>query len=960
MSECDDLNYSTRLENRRNTVKPAEDQSRAATASRLSPDRLSDVEKHLFPVYRRPTIRSSYTYARNLILALWQADPTLWITKEEAIDFVSGGQDKEFDRMVRQTYDFLMRYRYINFGVPDRLPPALPPPCNDAARPPRIVIIGSGVAGLTAAREIKNLFVDCPHLPAPNITVLEGRKRMGGRVFTYPLMTRPDGTQSSHHCGIDLGAQIVTGFEGGNPLDAIVKSQLELPLHYLLTSGDVKLYDSNGQVVSQKADEAQEQLFNDVLDSTCHTVIQGGVPTVVSKQQVQMVCKQEEENGYSSLSPSLETIFAYHLSQHPQFQQLQPAHLRVINWHLANLEYANACPLKKLSLHHWDQDDPFEFEGPHCNIKGGFGQLVSALANGSNPEHDQIEIHYDKAVDQIEVKGKVQHADDHLPPGPVKITCKDGSEYTADAVVVTVSLGVLKANTIAFNPPLPDWKTEAIDRLNMGLFNKVVMVFPKLFWKADVDSFGSLNDPIASGSRENALSGFSGTRGRFFLFWNMYPSTGVPILMSFISGEAALEMEHQTDREIVDQALDVLSGIFSSQRPLPKPIETMVTRWGQDEFSRGSYSCIGNGATGRDHDRLSKSIDNKIFWAGEATSRQYPATVHGALLSGMRVATEITNVLLGNLQSASLGKEPKKAKENEGNPELDATAETEPQESASLPLTPRCCLRSNCRAIIPENLSYFDHCRQEHPESDPSEAPYITTVLGKRTFEAVEELKLDVPSEIPAITPKVSPLASPKPTAPTTSRPMASPAPRKKRDSTAKKNDAAEVLEGAPEPPPKNPFLLFKKEKLNDVRKYLADNNLRDRASFPTILGQWWNQRTPDEKKAYELRWSQMREQYEEQAREYRLKYPHLAVELGASSTRRNSEPSESKKADASNGSRNGGRDSGSAPTEQDDADADEGYAIFPPPPSAERAEVSRQAQREALEFIEMSISKKP
>ena len=38
---------------------------------------------------------------------------------------------------------------------------------------------------------------------------------------------------------------------------------------------------------------------------------------------------------------------------------------QVLDWHFANLEFANATPLSKLSLKHWDQDDEFEFTGPH-------------------------------------------------------------------------------------------------------------------------------------------------------------------------------------------------------------------------------------------------------------------------------------------------------------------------------------------------------------------------------------------------------------------------------------------------------------------------------------------------------------------------------------------------------------------------------------------------------------------
>lgn len=42
---------------------------------------------------------------------------------------------------------------------------------------------------------------------------------------------------------------------------------------------------------------------------------------------------------------------------------------QILDWHFANLEFANATPLSNLSLKHWDQDDDFEFTGNHLTGK---------------------------------------------------------------------------------------------------------------------------------------------------------------------------------------------------------------------------------------------------------------------------------------------------------------------------------------------------------------------------------------------------------------------------------------------------------------------------------------------------------------------------------------------------------------------------------------------------------------
>ena len=82
-----------------------------------------------------------------------------------------------------------------------------------------------------------------------------------------------------------------------------------------------------------------------------------------------------------------------------------------------------------------------------------------------------------------------------------------------------------------------------------------------------------------------------------------------------------------------------------------------MTRWRQDEFARGSYSYVAAGSSGNDYDFMAAAISParngplvprpRVFFAGEHTMRNYPATVHGALLSGLREAGKVGDMLLG-------------------------------------------------------------------------------------------------------------------------------------------------------------------------------------------------------------------------------------------------------------------------------------------------------------------------
>ena len=65
--------------------------------------------------------------------------------------------------------------------------------------------------------------------------------------------------------------------------------------------------------------------------------------------------------------------------------------------------------------------------------------------------------------------------------------------------------------------------------------------------------------------------------------------------------------------------------------------QVVCTQWGKDEMARGSYSSMAVGALGgEDYDLLAESVGERVFFAGEATTRKYPATMHGAFYSGVR------------------------------------------------------------------------------------------------------------------------------------------------------------------------------------------------------------------------------------------------------------------------------------------------------------------------------------
>lgn len=138
--------------------------------------------------------------------------------------------------------------------------------------------------------------------------------------------------------------------------------------------------------------------------------------------------------------------------------------LRLINWHYANMEYANAVNVDQLSLGGWDQDQENEFEGRHSIVVGGYTQLPRALWKYPT----RLDVKLRKKVVRILHRGEADAWN-----LPTRVECQDGDVIEADYIVNTLPLGVLKEGSITFEPSLPSWKQGAIQRLGFGLLNKV-------------------------------------------------------------------------------------------------------------------------------------------------------------------------------------------------------------------------------------------------------------------------------------------------------------------------------------------------------------------------------------------------------------------------------------------------------------------------------------------------------
>ncbi|KAK7291444.1 hypothetical protein RIF29_06589 [Crotalaria pallida] len=511
-----------------------------------------------------------YIIVRNHILAKWRSNVSVWLTREKALKSIRN----EHRGLVDSAYRFLLEHGYINFGVAPPIKEAKSRSFDGIERG-TVIVVGAGLAGLVAARQLVFLGF--------KVVILEGRNRPGGRVKTRRISA--DGVVAA----ADFGGSVLTGING-NPLGVLAR-QLGLPLHKVR---DIcPLYLPDGKNVDSEMDSRVEVSFNKLLERVC-------------KLRQKMI--EEVKSVDVPLGTALEAFRRVYKVAEDKDERM------LLNWHLANLEYANATLMSNLSMAYWDQDDPFEMGGDHCFIPGGNEIFVRALA-------EDLPIFYGRTVECV------KYGSDGV------MVYAGGQEFRGDMVLCTVPLGVLKKGSIEFVPELPQRKRDAIHRLGFGLLNKVIMLFPHNFWGGNIDTFGHLTEDLSM-------------RGEFFLFYSYSSVSGGALLVALVAGEAAIRFEMMSPVESVRRVLDVLKDIYNPKGiAVPEPVQAVCTRWGKDHFAYGSYSYVAVGSSGDDYDILAESVgDGRVFFAGEATNKLYPATMHGAFLSGMREAANILRV----------------------------------------------------------------------------------------------------------------------------------------------------------------------------------------------------------------------------------------------------------------------------------------------------------------------------
>ncbi|CAG9540483.1 unnamed protein product [Cercopithifilaria johnstoni] len=238
----------------------------AASRSCLLSNRPTTQEMNAFPELKKNRGSTAlYLYLRNKLLQMWHRNPQMELTLRDFMSDLSPPYDSD-PLFVRRIHEFLQRFGYINVGIFNRL--SAPP----KTLPKRVIVIGAGIAGIIAARQLKSFGLD--------VILLEARSRIGGRISTYikPLIgiAGAENKNRDHIVG-ELGASLIYGTYG-NPLMTLCK-QFEVRCLPICLD-QCPIYDHTGKAIEPRRVRLVERAFNSIISTSTYMAHVKGITEI--------------------------------------------------------------------------------------------------------------------------------------------------------------------------------------------------------------------------------------------------------------------------------------------------------------------------------------------------------------------------------------------------------------------------------------------------------------------------------------------------------------------------------------------------------------------------------------------------------------------------------------------------------------------------------------------------------
>ncbi|XP_045465343.1 spermine oxidase [Harmonia axyridis] len=487
----------------------------------------------------------------------------------------------------------------------------------------KVIIIGAGIAGLSAAYHLtKNGISD--------FILLEARNRIGGRIIQIRM-----GNEK-----VELGANWIHGVLG-NPI-------YELAMHYGLI--DIMQIPKPHKLVAstEKGKQVPFQVLREVYEAYL---------CFLKRCEEYFLSEYLPPDGIDSVGQHIRLEVSIYLDK---IKDKDERHLRELIFEcllkretcISGCDNMNEIDLLELGTYEELQGGnivlpegyssilkPFSEDIPSDNIL--LNHPVNLIKWNSSSNGNESDDSDKTVIDDSEIINNTEKSNEHMTN--VEVTTSNNKKFFADHVICTIPLGVLKhkARTL-FNPQLPEFKLEAVDRLLFGVVDKILLEYDRPFLNPNVTEVLLLWEPD---DQTNCMKeDISKTWYKKIYSFSKISET---LLLGWVSGKEAEYMETLSNDIIINVCTDILRK-FLNDPFIPKPKNCVCTSWSSQQYTRGSYTAIAVGASQVDIDLLAQPLyadetETKpvVLFAGEHTHTNFYSTVHGAYLTGRTAAQTI-------------------------------------------------------------------------------------------------------------------------------------------------------------------------------------------------------------------------------------------------------------------------------------------------------------------------------
>jgi polyamine oxidase len=266
-------------------------------------------------------------------------------------------------------------------------------------------------------------------------------------------------------------------------------------------------------------------------------------------------------------------------------------------------------------------------------MKGGYDSVVNWTAA--------------PILDAIELGQNVKKIDWNEDTGPVAVhtTTQDGKShvFTADAVICTVPLGVLRHGLINFSPALPQELELGLSKLSYGALGKIFFEFETVFWSKDNDQFIYYPTPTNGPIDETSIFSYMTVTS------NNWIMSGTKELSVQIVEPLTQRIEAMTSQEDIYAFFEPLFRLFRTEpyKELPPLVSLETTHWTQDPFAGfGTYTADKTGDEPEIWmDAIANRKSSRLQFAGEHCAVFGNGCVHGAFATGETAAVNILGSL---------------------------------------------------------------------------------------------------------------------------------------------------------------------------------------------------------------------------------------------------------------------------------------------------------------------------